>query len=946
MALTNNNKKVLDLPVFEWLRFTPASSSALTSLCYGDTNDERYMYYQIGVNLYRYDTYSDSWNLLANMNWTPTTVIATKYSTFGGLRGDVLGSTTNTIKIAGLNGNILVGEKIKITSGTGIGQERIINGITHTTHAQGFATAADAFGVTDTTQNWDYNQWVGYQVRIIYGTGQNVIRTVTYNSPTILYFADINYQGIDPWNNTQVYAASPYAVPAATAGAQPTYVIESSIATLDTNWVINPDITSRFLIRTGGIYSISAAGFGFYDIASGNWINKTFPTMATIATDVILERISKSSGYFDMGNIISASGKMVTTNLTLSNKEYGNFSIEIIAGTGMGQRRRIISNTIGSNSKLTVAKPWDILPDNTSTFYIYGDVDKMYMAGNGMSALFQYDIDSDLWSTGHVYEDGLALNAVAVGARGTTYGLTSGTRNTSAVKTIGAIVAGGTGYRVNDLVNITPGSGTDYALVKITSVTTGGVVTNCQLIGRGNNYTTGNKATTVVTGVGTGFQINVATVGTSVKLVTAINHRIKIGDSITIKGANAGDWNVTSTVVGVPTITTFELDIAPAANLAYANTQSTSVLVDASKNWETNEHIGKVVNIVAAGVGGAMQCRKITANTSTTLTLNGTITAAVNGTSRYVIQTPYAFGRDRQYLVPEKNGAGFATSGTTTTLIDSTKNWDVDQWVGYKFRIHSGTGFDNTTGEITVTANNQTTLTFVSAGFIPDTTSEYQIFDSFGTVTSVGSTTVLNDSTKKWKVNQWAGKRMRIIAGTGQNIEVTIASNTANAITATAAMGFTPDTTTQYTILGIQPRNTGVSLNWVFGESSTLTNGNYLVSFRGGGTNNIDWYNIAFDKWEYGITPDVRAPLLTTGSMYTYDGKDRIYFHENVSSRIYAYNVSENKIEGFAQIPYGMSTAITGNRMEIVRTIDGVEYLYIMRHSATEFWRTMIYWNY
>ena len=946
MALTNNNKKVIDLPVFEWLRFAPGASSALSSLCYGDTNDERYMYYQIGVNLYRYDTYSDGWDLLANMNWTPTTVVATKYSTFGGLRGDVLAATNNTIKFAGLNGNILVGEKIKITSGAGMGQEKTITSITHTVHEQGFATAADAYGVTDSTRNWGYNQWVGYQVRIVYGTGQNVIRTVTYNSPTILYFADTNYQGIDPWNNTQVYAASPYAVPAATAGAQPTYLIESSNATVDTNWDINPDITSRFLVRTGGIYSISAAGFGFYDIASGNWINKTFPTTVTIATDVILERISKSSGYFAMGNITSASGKMVNTDLTLSLKEFGNFAIEIMSGKGRGQRRRIISNTNGANSKLTVAKPWDILPDNTSTFYIYGDVDKMYMIGNGVSGMFQYDIDSDLWTTGHIFEDGLALNSVAIGVRGTLYGLTSGTRNISAVKTLGSIVAGGTGYRVNDLVNITPGSGTDYALVKITSVTAGGVVSACELVGRGNNYTTGSKATTVVTGSGSGFQINVATVGTSVKVVTAINHRIKIGDSITIKGANAGDWNVTSTVVGVPAINAFELDIAPAANLVYANTQSTSVLVDASKNWATNEHIGKVVNIVAAGIGGAMQSRKITANNATTLTLNGTITAATNGTSRYVIQTPYAFGRDRQYLVLEKNGAGFATAGTTTTLTDSTKNWDVDQWVGYKFRINSGTGFDNTAGEITVTANNTNTLTFASAGFTPDTSTEYQLFDTFGTATAVGTTTTLNDSTKKWKVNQWAGKRIRIIAGTGQHVEATIASNTASIITTTATMGFTPDTTTQYTILGIQPRSTGVSLNWTFGESSSLTSGNYLVSFRGGGTNNVDWYNIAFDKWEYGITPDVRSPLLTTGSMYTYDGKDRIYFHENVSSRIYAYNVSANKIEGFAQIPYGMSTAITGNRMEVVRTVDGIEYLYIMRHTANEFWRTMIHWNY
>ena len=947
MALTNNNKKVIDLPIFEWLRFAPGSSSALTSLCYGDTNDERYMYYMLGVTLYRYDTYTDGWDMLSNSNWTPTTVLATKYSTFGGWIGDVLSATSNTIRIPGLNGKILVGEKIKITSGSGAGQEKTITDIVHTTHDQGLATAADAYKVTDSTKNWDFNQWVGYQVRIIYGAGQNVIKTVTYNTPTDLYFADANYQGIDPWNNTQIYAATPYALPASTAGAQSTYIIESSVATVDTNWDIIPDLSSRFLVSTSLIYSISAAGFIVYDIASGTWINKTYPNpLVSISTDVVLERISRASGSFETGNIISASYKTVQTDLTLALKEYSNFTIEITSGTGRGQRRRIISNTIGTNSVLTVAKPWDVLPDNTSDFAIYGDVDKIYMSGNGMSGMFQYDVNSDLWSTGYTYEDGLAVNSCIVGIRGVSIGLSSGVRTTSSVKTLGAIAAAGTGYKVNDLVNITPGSGTDYALVKITSVSAGGVVTGVQLVGRGNNYTTGAKATTVVTGVGSGLQVNVATVGTSVKVTTALNHRIKIGDSVTIKGTTTSDWNVTSTVVGVPSITTFELDIAPAANLVNAYAQGTTTLVDSSKSWSTNEHIGKVVNIYTAGINPTVQSRKITANNATTLTLNGTITPAVNGTSRYVIQNPYAFGRDRQYLTTSKNGAGFATSGTTTTLVDSSKNWDVDQWVGYKFRVHGGTGFDNTVGEITITANDATSITFASAGFTPDTTTEYQIMDTFGTATSTGTTTVLNDTTKKWKVNQWAGKRMRIIAGTGQHIEVTIASNTSNSITATAAMGFTPDTTTSYTILGIQPRSTGTSLNWVFGESSLQYNGNYLVSFRGGATNNIDYYNIALDRWEYGITPDVRSLLLTTGSMYTYDGKDRIYIQENATGRLYSYNIASNKVEGFATIPYGMSTAITGNRMEFVRTSDGIEYLYLMRHSATEFWRTMIYWNY
>jgi hypothetical protein len=39
-------------------------------------------------------------------------------------------------------------------------------------------------------------------------------------------------------------------------------------------------------------------------------------------------------------------------------------------------------------------------------------------------------------------------------------------------------------------------------------------------------------------------------------------------------------------------------------------------------------------------------------------------------------------------------------------------------------------------------------------------------------------------------------------------------------------------------------------------------------------------------------------------------------------------------VNAYGTIPYGMGTAIIGNRMEIIKTDDGLQYLYIMRHSA------------
>jgi hypothetical protein len=58
-----------------------------------------------------------------------------------------------------------------------------------------------------------------------------------------------------------------------------------------------------------------------------------------------------------------------------------------------------------------------------------------------------------------------------------------------------------------------------------------------------------------------------------------------------------------------------------------------------------------------------------------------TITAGFNGTSRYVIMNPESFGKDRQYNYTAETNDGRATAGTSTTLTDSTKTWQVNQWL-------------------------------------------------------------------------------------------------------------------------------------------------------------------------------------------------------------------------------------------------------------------------
>jgi len=71
---------------------------------------------------------------------------------------------------------------------------------------------------------------------------------------------------------------------------------------------------------------------------------------------------------------------------------------------------------------------------------------------------------------------------------------------------------------------------------------------------------------------------------------------------------------------------------------------------------------------------------------------------------------------------------------------------------------------------------------------------------------------------------------------------------------------------------------------------------------------------------------------------------DRIYFTKDATGRVMYYDIVKNTVTNSSTVPFGMSTAIIGNRMEITKTTDGLLYLYVARHSGQEWWRTLLYW--
>jgi hypothetical protein len=853
--------------------------------------------------------------------------------------------------VGGLPQKVLSGSKLEILHGTGAGQERTITLQSETIHDSGVVTGATTSTLSDSTKKWRPNQWAGYTVGITFGTDATHYKKIVYNDSTTLYAVDQNLMPQDPWNTNNLYASAvPYVIPTATAGVQSHYVILSQTYTTDTNWTTTPNATSFCTTQTGGIWLLTSGNSQpfmqllYYDVAAGAWVAKTVAqnlTNAALGTDFSIDRVNRlgSALATKVGTVSGGARTLTDSGLTLAADRFANYRIVITGGTGIGQNRRIVGNTA---TVFTVERPWATQPDSTSTYEVWPDFDRIWLVGNACSAMQAYSPENDVWMQGQLFDDGVAVNIAATYGSYKPFAINTGTRIAAAVTAINSSpTAGGSGYVVGD--QLTCSVGGTGCIVLVTGVSTTGAVTSLELLhcGSGSGFTTGTgKATTG--GTGTGCTIEITSVGVCGVLVLRTSHWLRAGDSITVTGCSESAWNATYSVLCVPTISAVCVVLTATANAAASNSQGTTTIVDASKNWTTNEHVGRLVHLCVAGPTPTSQVRWITANTATTLTV-ATITGAGDGTSKYAIYDAKAFGVDVQRRPATEAPYGYATSGTTTSLTDSSKNWVVNQWAGYLFKVEAGTGYGS--GRISITSNTATTLNFATQTFTPDATTKYEIADSWGLCTGGSTTTAIETTTKNWTTNQWAGKRMRFTAGTPVGWETGISSNTNNTLTFTA-LSVAADTTSVYAIYGIPVRSTGTELLWAWGGSDAARKGRYIISARGGGTNQFDIYDVTTGRWTYGQFFPHHALLPQTGSSYAYDGVDSLYVTSSANSgpqRVFVIDLPTGNISAFGQTTTLQGTVHISNAMEIVQSPDGVKYLYIWHNSSSQIVRAMIF---
>ena len=165
-----------------------------------------------------------------------------------------------------------------------------------------------------------------------------------------------------------------------------------------------------------------------------------------------------------------------------------------------------------------------------------------------------------------------------------------------------------------------------------------------------------------------------------------------------------------------------------------------------------------------------------------------TIGEASTPVRSYLGAVPYAYVANPTLW---NTGTGVATGAqTSTTLQDTSKAWTVNQWAGATVLLTSGTG---ATQSRTVISNTATALTVAAWATTPvQASTVYSLIGTAGTATGVQSSTTLQDTSKTWTVNQYAGAQITLTSGTGAPQTRIISSNTANTLTVSTAWTTTP----------------------------------------------------------------------------------------------------------------------------------------------------------
>lgn len=373
---------------------------------------------------------------------------------------------------------------------------------------------------------------------------------------------------------------------------------------------------------------------------------------------------------------------------------------------------------------------------------------------------------------------------------------------------------------------------------------------------------------------------------------------------------------------------------------------------------------------------------------NTSVQIAGT-TCAANALTTMAPALPANASYGSSLTLPDDSSAngpietGEATSGSTATVLYDTTSQSIfgQGMVGLQVRYTSGARSGQSQIIASVqNANQLTTAAFSGAPAVGDT----YVIEVPESIASAGTTTTLTAASETFPVNLYSNSDVIITGGTGAGQRRRIASNTATVLTLAAAQAgnantgpFTtaPDATSTFKIvpsrdflyfqcgatsavlyrldvatgatvvawstLASMPATPGGGGNTFFAHAYAPFS---LVTFRGNASNTVYQYSLGLNTWQT-ISVFGTTETFTTGSTAAMlHGKRRIFVQKDSSTKTYAVNLGTGLYEGFSMPPYAAPGAYDGKRARLIKTADGVEFLYLLRPGGQEFFRVATEW--
>ena len=866
------------------------------------------------------------------------------------INGTAIATTGNLVASTLLTFQVRCIYAANTTSAVNLGQVRWITANTTTSATVGVAFSAavqtgDIFAIEPyntvtangsgstttivTGSAWTINQFSGYQVRALTGTGTNLgqvrlvlsntATTITLQTALITTTASSDTFVIEPIPFAQTLT---YTGIATSGGSTTTIPITGAATWIPGQWANSYQVRITSGTGAGQIRQITN------NTAAVLTISPAIAATPDATTNFVIE---PTIAY---GPTIS-----IATNQTLL-RDLRGFKIRVMTAGNYVDERTILSNTIGQNAIITVTAPFSA--PVTSLISMTLGTAVANSVGSTTTII-----------TGNTWVANQFVGCQVVGLSGTAgnIGMTrTVVSNTTTTLTLSVAFPSATASADTFAINFVQSP-------IVSSATASATGTNTTIV-TANTYTVNQYVNALIR----------CTSGTAANLMKTVK----------VVSNTATTFTVTPPLPAATASTdVFEV----VSYTGYGTTASgtgTSTTIVTTNTWTLNQYTNYQVRAISGTATNLGCVSRVASNTATTLTLVTALPAATATSDVFVLEPVQGLTTASAYQLQTPRWWVW-DAYTASPLANQFKYYDYAYNTWYATAGFSAAAVQ---GVPPVGAAWGTDGVMVSTPSIVDT-----IYTTFATGTSSGSnlTYTLNDTTNLWATNQFANYQVRITAGTGAGQVRKIAANTTTALYVPAWTTI-PDSTSVYTIEGCDDNiyligngaaamytlsissgawllnapltarsgapGAAVTASWIWDMSeatwsneNNIISGRRIYSFRGGAATTLDYYDIALNTWVSVLNYSPATTTFTTGSDFTTVKGRYIFIEKEATNRWYRFDPVTAQLDPLDQFLYPQGAAVVGNTAFDVTYTDGassITWIYMLFNTSTLMNRFMI----